>query len=226
MRILIVEDDARIAAPIADDLRRQRHAVDVATDGPGGLTRARSGAYDVIVLDVMLPRLSGIEICRLLRRERSSAMILILTARDATDDKVSGLDAGADDYLVKPFELAELSARLRALGRRQTPGRDQVLRSGPLTLDPTDMRVRCADDSVALTPTEFALLETLMRDPQRVFSRAMLFDKIASLERAVSDESIKTHVANVRRKFRSATCRYDPIETLYRNGYRLREPPQ
>ena len=225
MRILIVEDDARIAAPVADDLRRQRHVVDIAVDGPGGLSLARGGAYDVIVLDVRLPRLSGLEVCRQLRRERSNAMILMLTARDGTDDKVSGLDAGADDYLVKPFELAELSARLRALGRRQTPARAEVLRSGPLTLDPTDMRVRCGEETVALTPTEFALLETLMRDPLRVFSRAMLFENIASIERAVTDESIKTHVANVRRKLRRTGCGYDPIETLYRNGYRLKEPP-
>lgn len=225
VRILIVEDDERIAAPVADDLRRQRHTVDVAPDGPSGLAYARTGVYDVILLDVMLPEISGIEVCRQLRRERADAMILMLTARDTTEDKVAGLDAGADDYLIKPFDLAELGARLRALGRRQFARRDAVLRSGALSLDPTELRVRCGERPVALTPTEFALLETLMREPLRVFSRTMLFEKVASLDRSAADESIKTHVANLRRKIRAGGCAYDPIETLYGNGYRLAEPP-
>ncbi|MDQ2908526.1 MAG: response regulator transcription factor [Candidatus Eremiobacteraeota bacterium] len=224
MRILIVEDDDRIAAPVADDLRRQRHTVDIASDGPAGLAYARTGVYEVILLDIMLPGMSGIEICRELRRERSAAMILMLTARDTTEDTVAGLDAGADDYLVKPFDLAELGARLRALGRRQFTARDNVLRSGALSLDRTELRVRCAEATVPLTPTEFALLETLMRNPMRVFSRAMLLERIVPLERTAADESIKTHVANVRRKVRAAGCTYDPIETLYGNGYRLAEP--
>ncbi len=225
MRILIVEDDERIAAPVADDLRRQRHVVDVAHDGASGLEYALGGAYDAILLDVMLPGVDGIEICRRLRAERSDAMILMLTARDATSDKVAGLDAGADDYLVKPFELAELSARLRALRRRQTPVRENVLRSGPLTLDPTEMRVRIDGRPVALTPTEFALIETFMREPLRVFSRSMLLEKIASLERSPADESMKTHIANLRRKLAGGGLNYDPIETLYGNGYRLSEAP-
>ncbi len=224
MRILIVEDDDRIAAPVADDLRRQRHTVDIASDGPAGLAYARTGVYEVILLDIMLPGMSGIEICRELRRERSATMILMLTARDTTEDTVAGLDAGADDYLVKPFDLAELGARLRALGRRQFTARDNVLRSGALSLDRTELRVRCAEATVPLTPTEFALLETLMRNPMRVFSRAMLLERIVPLERTAADESIKTHVANVRRKVRAAGCTYDPIETLYGNGYRLAEP--
>lgn len=225
MRILIVEDDVRIADPVADDLRRQRHVVDVANDGQTGLEYALGGAYDAVLLDVMLPGIDGLSICRRLRAERSDAMILMLTARDTTGDKVTGLDAGADDYLVKPFELAELSARLRALRRRQNPVRENVLRSGQLSLDPTDMRVRVDGRPVALTPTEFALVETLMREPLRVFSRAMLLEKIASIERAPADESIKTHIANLRRKLEKGGLTYEPIETLYGNGYRLAEAP-
>ncbi len=225
MRILIIEDDDRIAAPVADDLRRQRHAVDVASDGTSGLAYARSGVYDVILLDVMLPGASGLDICRDLRRERSDAMILMLTARDTTDDRVRGLDAGADDYLVKPFALAELSARVRALRRRHASARETVLTSGDVSLDPTGLRVRVGERPVALTPSEFALLETFLRHPFRVFSRPMLLEKIASLERAASDETIKTHIANLRRKLRRGGCVYDPIETLYGNGYRLAEPP-
>ncbi len=225
VRILIVEDDDRIAAPVADDLRRQRHTVDIARDGSSGLAYARTGVYDVILLDVMLTGASGLDVCRQLRREKSDAMILMLTARDTTEDKVVGLDAGADDYLIKPFDLVELAARLRALGRRQFPARETVIRTGALSLDPTERRVRSNDLAVPLTPTEFALLETLMRHPLRVFSRTMLLEKVASLDRSASEESIKTHVGNVRRKLRAAGCPYDPIETLYGNGYRLAEPP-
>jgi DNA-binding response OmpR family regulator len=224
MRVLIVEDDARIAAPVADDLRRQHHAVDVASDGDTGLAYARSGVHDVILLDVLLPGASGLEICRVLRAERSKAMILMLTARDATSDVVAGLDAGADDYLVKPFDLEELSARLRALGRRTTPVRDVALRSGSIVLDPISHLAKYEDKTLPLTPTEFVLLETMLRHPLQVFSRGMLLEKVATLERQTGDESIKSHVANLRRKLRRAGCAYDPIDTVYGNGYRLSEP--
>lgn len=225
MRILIVEDDDRIAAPVADDLRRQHHAVDVADDGDLGLTFARSGVYDVILLDVLLPGKSGVEICRILRGERSTAMIIMVTARDATADIVAGLDAGADDYLVKPFDLGELAARLRALGRRSAPVREVVLERGGIALDPAARIARYEERQLGLTPTEFVILETLMRHPLQVFSRGMLLEKVASLERQTGDEAIKSHVANLRRKIRGAGCSYDPIETVYGNGYRLGESP-
>jgi DNA-binding response OmpR family regulator len=223
MRILIVEDDDRIAAPVADDLRRQHHAVDIANDGIVGLEYAQSGVYDVILLDVLLPGIGGIEIARRVRAARSNAMIIMVTARDATSDVVAGLDAGADDYLVKPFDLEELSARLRALGRRTAPVRDVVLRSGDLAIDPAARDARYRETRLALTPTEFVLLETLMRHPLQVFSRGMLLEKVASLERHPGDEAIKSHVANLRRKIRRAGCVFDPIDTVYGNGYRLRE---
>jgi DNA-binding response OmpR family regulator len=224
MRVLIVEDDDRISEPVADDLRRQHHAVDVAADGETGLAYAQSGVYDVILLDVMLPGRSGLDICRQLRDDRSRAMILMLTARDATSDVVGGLDAGADDYLVKPFDLEELSARLRALGRRTAPVRETMLRCGAISLDPALRVARYVDRPLPLTPTEFVLLETLLRHPLQVFSRGMLLEKVVSLERVTGDESIKSHVANLRRKVRRAGCPYDPIETMYGNGYRLAEP--
>ena len=225
MRILIVEDDDRISAPVADDLRRQHHAVDVASDGELGLEYARSGVYDVVLLDVLLPGRSGIDICKTLRSERSTALILMATARDATSDVVAGLDAGADDYLVKPYDLEELSARLRALGRRSVPVRETVLRVGKIALDPATRIARYDEKPLGLTPTEFVLLETLLRHPLQVFSRGMLLEKVASLERQTGDEAIKSHVVNLRRKIRAAGCHHDPIETVYGNGYRLGEAP-
>ncbi len=225
MRILIVEDDDRISAPVADDLRRQHHAVDVANDGELGLEYARSGVYDVVLLDVLLPGQSGIDICKTLRSERSTALILMATARDATSDVVAGLDAGADDYLVKPYDLEELSARLRALGRRSVPVRETVLRAGKIALDPATRIARYDEKPLGLTPTEFVLLETLLRHPLQVFSRGMLLEKVASLERQTGDEAIKSHVVNLRRKIRAAGCHHDPIETVYGNGYRLGEAP-
>jgi two-component system response regulator QseB len=221
MRILIVEDDSRIAAPVAHQLRGQKHVVDVCYDGRSGLEFAATGVYDLVLLDVMLPGLDGLSICRRLRGLRSTAMIMMMTARDATEDKVSALDAGADDYVVKPFDLAELSARVRALSRRGVEVRDTVMRHGMLELDSRSSRARYAGKPLALTPTEYAILEALMRSPSQVFTRTMLLDKVASFERGSGNESIKTHVANLRRKIRGAGCPFDPISTVYGSGYCL-----
>jgi two-component system response regulator QseB len=223
MRILIVEDDPRISDPVAEHLRRQLHVVEVQVDGSAGLEYARSGVYDLVILDVMLPGLDGLTVCRRLREMGSAAPVLMLTARDAVDDKVKALDYGADDYLVKPFDLAELSARVRALGRRGPDRRRPVLRHGPLELDQSSAAARYGGSALSLTRTEFAILETLMRSPKQVFNSEMLLEKVHAFDSPAGRGTIKTHVANLRRKIRAAGCTHNPIDVLYGVGYRLAE---
>lgn len=225
MRILIVEDDPRIRQPLADDLRRQRHLVDSVEDGVTGLDFARTNVHDVILLDVVLPGLDGIELCRRLRAEKSAALILMITARDTVSDKVTALDTGADDYLVKPFDLTEVSARIRALSRRPRVAREPVLTHGELRLDPSSGIVTYRGAQVQLTVTEYAILETLMRSPMQVFSRGMLREKSSSFDGGFEHDSIKTHITNIRRKIRSAGAHRDPIENVYGVGYRLSAQP-
>lgn len=224
MRILLVEDDPGISGPVASDLRRQQHVVEVAGEGGAGLEYACSGVYDVIILDIMLPGIDGLQICRRVRDAKIDSMILMLTAKDTVQDKVNALDAGADDYLPKPFDLAELSARIRALGRRSAEERNPVIESGALRLNPQNHTCAFDGNPVLLTPTEFAILETLMRHPSQVFTRAMLLDKVTPFESATADNAIKTHVTNIRRKVRAAGAKSDPIITVYGAGYRLATP--
>lgn len=221
MRILLVEDDHGISGPVASDLRRQQHVVEVADDGQSGLEYACTGVYDVIVLDIMLPRLDGLEICRRVRKAKIDSMVLMLTAKDTVQDKVSALDAGADDYVPKPFDLAELSARIRALGRRTAQERTPVLESGALLLNPQSRSCTFRGNPVSLTPTEFAILETLMRHPSQVFTRSMLLEKVASFDSATGEGSIKTHITNIRSKVRAAGAKRDPIVNVYGAGYRF-----
>ncbi len=221
MRILIVEDDSRIHESLAKDLRRQNHAVDVVEDGLTGLEFARTEVHDVILLDILLPGLDGLELCRRLRADKSKALILMVTARDAVGDKVAALDAGADDYLVKPFDLAELSARIRAVSRRQGPLQEPILEHGNLRLDPSRHMVTYNSILVPLTATEYTILETLMRSPLQVFSRAMLRDKVTTFNEDSVPDSIKTHITNIRQKIRVVGGIHDPIENVYGMGYRL-----
>jgi two-component system response regulator QseB len=221
MRVLVVEDDPGIHEALAADLRRQLHAVDVAQDGETGLEYARTGVYDVILLDIMLPGIDGLSVCRSLRAERSEAFILMLTARDSVGDKVSALDTGADDYIVKPFDLAEVSARIRAVSRRNENARAPLVVRGSLVLDPSRHATAYAGSKLTLTRTEYAILETLMRSPRQIFSRDLLFDKVTDFESAAGSGSIKTHITNIRRKVREAGGPRDCIESVYGAGYRL-----
>jgi two-component system, OmpR family, response regulator QseB len=221
VRILILEDDPRIHRPLAEDLRRQHHAVDVVEDGRAGLDLARTGVHDVLLLDILVPGLDGLEICRRLREAQSKAFILMITSRDDVRDKVRALDSGADDYLVKPFELAELSARIRAVSRRQHTPRETILQRGKLQLDPSRRTVNCDGFPVALTGTEYTILATLMQNPLQVFSRAMLREKITTFDDDEGRDSVKTHITNLRRKLRNAGNLDDPIENVYGIGYRL-----
>lgn len=221
MRILIVEDDVRICQPLADDLRRQRHVVDAVEDGIAGLDFARTGVHDIILLDIVLPGLDGLEICRRLRVEGLRTLILMLTARDAVADKVRALDTGADDYLVKPFDLAEVSARIRALSRRERVPQGALVTHGPLRLDPSRGIVTCLQEPVPLTAAEYAILEALMRSPLQVFSRGMLREKCTTFDGGFEHDSIKTHITNIRNKIRGAGGPRDVIENVYGIGYRL-----
>lgn len=223
MRILVVEDDPRIHQSLAEDLRRQHHAVDIVEDGLTGLDFARTAVHDVILLDILLPGLDGLELCRRLRSEKSTALILMITSRDNVSDKVRALDAGADDYLVKPFDLAELSARIRAVSRRQHSAREPILKHGSLRLDPSRRFVSCAGAPVALTGTEYAILQILMQSPLQVFSHTMLREKVTTFNDDGERDSIRTHIANLRRKLRLAGADRDPIESVYGIGYRLAE---
>lgn len=221
MKILLVEDDDRIAEPLAEALRYQHHGVDIATDGLEGLNYATTVQYDLILLDIMLPHLDGISLCQQLRVNGSQALILMLTAKDTTTDKVIGLDAGADDYLVKPFRLEELSARIRALSRRSSETKPNILYHNQLQLDPAGCSVIYANQPLALTPKEYMILECLMRNPTQVFSRSALLDRLWELDELSGEETIKTHILNLRRKLKAAGSSEDLIETVYGLGYRL-----
>jgi two-component system, OmpR family, response regulator QseB len=222
MRILIVEDDDRIAKPLAEDLRHQNHVVDIASDGLAGWDYTQTVFYDLILLDVMLPKLDGISLCKRLRSAGSKSLILMLTARDTTSDKVVGLDAGADDYLVKPFELEELAARIRALSRRTPEIQAMALSYGPLQLDPSSRKVTYASNSLDLTPKEYMILELFLRHPTQVLTRSMILDKLWELDQISGEQTVKTHLTNLRRKIKEAGEPQELIETVYGIGYRLR----
>jgi DNA-binding response OmpR family regulator len=222
VRILIVEDDGRIAEPLAEDLRHQQHIVDVVFDGVQGWEFAQSEIYDLILLDLMLPKLDGITLCKRLRQNSCKAAILMLTARDTTGDKVVGLDAGADDYLVKPFELDELAARIRALSRRSPEFQAVILRHEHIQLNPATCVVTYADRELSLTPKEYAILEYFLSHPQQVISKSVLVEKLWEFDRVAAEETLKTHLTNLRRKLRAAGSKIDLIETVYGIGYRLK----
>jgi two-component system, OmpR family, response regulator QseB len=221
MRILLVEDDDRIAKPLAEDLRHQHYVVDLAYDGLEGWDYAQSVAYDLILLDLMLPKLDGISLCQQLRSQGYKGFVLMLTARDTTTDKVIGLDAGADDYLVKPFELEELSARIRALSRRPVELQKEILRYGQLEFNPTLHTVTYAGTPLNLTPKEYLILECFLRNPGLVFTRSMLLDKLWELERISGENTIATHITNLRQKLNAAESKEVVIETVYGVGYRF-----
>ncbi|PSB41646.1 DNA-binding response regulator [filamentous cyanobacterium Phorm 6] len=221
MRILLVEDDIRIAKPLAEDLRHQNHVVDIATDGLEGWEYARSANYDLILLDLMLPKLDGISLCKRLRADRSHVLILMLTARDTTSDRVIGLDAGADDYLVKPFELEELAARIRALSRRIPETKPLILTHGDLQINPSSCTVTYAENTLSLTPKEYMILECFLKSPTQVLTRSAILDKLWDFDKASGEGTVKTHITNLRSKLKAAGSSENFIETVYGIGYRL-----
>jgi two-component system OmpR family response regulator len=221
VRVLVVEDEARMAGLLKRALQEEGHAVDIASDGPEGLWLATENAYEAIVLDVMLPGLDGIQLCRRLRESGSWVPVLLLTARDGVGDRVRGLDAGADDYLVKPFSLLELAARLRALARRGGRPRPAVLAEGDLRLDPAAKRAWRAGTEVPLTPKEFALLEFFLRHPGRVLTRSQIIEAVWDFAYDGGSNVVDQYVKYLRRKVDVPFGRHD-IETVRGMGYRLR----
>jgi two-component system, OmpR family, response regulator len=221
MRVLVVEDEVRMARLLARALREEGHAVDVAADGPEGLWLATENAYAAVVLDVNLPGLDGFRLCRKLREAETWVPVLMLTARDGVEDRVRGLDAGADDYLVKPFSLLELAARLRALGRRHDRSRPVVLANGDLRLDPAAKRAWRAGREIHLSPREFALLELFLRHPGRLLTRSEIIEAIWDFAYDGGSNIVDQYVNYLRRKIDGPFGRHD-IETVRGMGYRLR----
>jgi two-component system, OmpR family, response regulator len=219
--VLLVEDDLRMAAAIRRGLRAEGVVADIATSGLDALGMARGRKFDVVVLDVMLPDVDGFETCRRLRAERMWAPIIMVTARDAIEDRVRGLDQGADDYLTKPFSLAELLARLRALARRGPVERPVVLEVGDLRLDPGSRQVRRGDVDIELSAREFALLETLMRQPGQVFSQLQLLEAAWDLGMEQRSNVVEVYVKYVRDKI-DRPFGVKSLETVRGIGYRLR----
>jgi len=219
MRILLVEDDDYIAKPVAKDLRHQGHVVDVASDGVSGWEYTKTVSYDLILLDLMLPKLDGLSLCRQLRAAGCTTHILMLTAKDTIADRVLGLDTGADDYLVKPFDLEELAARIRALSRRALELRQPVITHGLLTLDLHTHAIAYNGQPLGLTPKEYVILECFLRSPAQVFTSADLLDKLWDLDKLSGEETVRTHITNIRRKLKAAGGSEDLIQTVYGVGY-------
>jgi len=216
MRLLVVEDEARLAHALRRGLAADGFTVEVAHDGPAGLEQARYGDFDAVVLDVMLPRLSGYDVVRTLRSEENWVPVLMLSAKDGEQDQADGLDYGADDYLTKPFSYVVLLARLRALLRRAPLPRPPVLVAGDVTLDPASRRVTVAERPVTLTPREFGLLEFLLRHSGRVVTRTEVLDHVWDMAAEVNPNVVEVYVGYLRRKLGR-----NLVETVRGVGYRL-----
>ncbi len=221
--MLIVEDEPRMAALLQRGFRDEGYAVDVAADGTDGLWMGTENDYDVVILDVMLPGVDGFDVCRQLRERSRWAPIMMLTARDAIDDRVHGLDAGADDYAMKPFSFAELAARVRALVRRNTRDRPTILEIGDLRLDPATHRAWRGSTALDLSPKEMALLELLMRHPDEVITRTHILEHVWDFAYDGLSNVVDQYVSYLRKKVDKPFDRED-IETVRGVGYRLRNP--
>ena len=220
MRVLLVEDEARIADFITRGLSEQGYAVDTACDGGEALQWANVAGFDLIILDVMLPGPDGFEVCRSLRERGLRTPILMLTARDAVEDRVRGLDSGADDYLIKPFAFVELLARLRALMRREPAVVGSVLQVGDLRFDTATLEVSRRDVSIELTAEECRLLEYLMRHPNQVLTRTMIAERVWNYDFDNATNVIDVHIRNLRRKIDDSSP-IKLIQTVRGAGYRI-----
>ena len=221
MRVLVIEDEVRMARLVKRALEEEGHAVNIAGTGPDGLWMATENPYAAIILDVMLPGFDGFELCRRLRQAGIWVPVLMLTARDEIGDRVRGLDAGADDYLVKPFSLLELAARLRALTRRDDRRRPVVLAEGDLRLDPASKRAWRAGAEIELSPKEFSLLEFFLRNPGTVLTRSQIIEAVWDFAYDGTSNVVNQYVKYLRRKVDIPFGRED-IQTVRGMGYRLR----
>lgn len=227
MRILVVDDDRAVRESLRRSLTFNGYTVDLAVDGIDALEKATADRPDALVLDVMMPRLDGLEVCRRLRSTGDDLPILVLTARDSVSERVAGLDAGADDYLPKPFALEELLARLRALLRRRAPDQGEIseaMRFADLSLDPVTREVSRGSRSISLTRTEFSLLEMLMANPRRVLTRGRILEEVWGYDFPTSGNALEVYIGYLRRKT-EADGEPRLIHTVRGVGYVLRETP-
>jgi two-component system response regulator MprA len=226
MRILVVDDERAVRESLRRALTLEGYEVDLASDGEEALAylQTRASQPDAIVLDVLMPHVNGLEVCRRLRASGNRVPVLMLTARDQVDDRVAGLDAGADDYVVKPFALEELFARVRALLRRTANGSpDEVLRFSDVELDPRTHEARRSGEELELTRTEFALLELFLRNPRQVLTRPVIFERVWGYDFGYASNSLDVYIGYLRRKT-EAGGRPRLIQTIRGVGYALREP--
>ena len=221
MKILVLEDDEQLSEIIVDALRAQRHTVETARDGETGWDLIELLPIDLVVLDILLPGLTGVEFCQRLRSQGFQIPVLMLTSRDTSEDKVLGLDVGADDYVVKPFDLPELMARVRAMLRRGGSA-PPMLQWGNLLLDPVSVTVMYRGRPVKLTAKEFGLLELLLRNPQQVFSRSVLLDRLWTFDDPPNEDAVKALIKRLRQKLVRMGAAPDIVETVYGVGYRLK----
>ncbi len=220
MRLLVVEDSKVLASALAEGLQRRGFVVDVCEDGESALSMLAETTYVAMILDHGLPKMSGLDLCRTLRRVGKKLPILFLTARDTVDDRVAGLNAGADDYLVKPFAFEELVARVHALVRREAQHRGSELRVGDLAIDCVAGVVRYAEQVVMLSAKELKILIVLMRYPGRILSQIQIVEQAWTQQSDASPEVVRAHIKNLRRKLREETSR-EIVETVYGLGYRI-----
>ncbi len=223
MRILVAEDDPRLGRSLKKGLEGNHYAVDLAEDGEETLSLGLSVTYDLIILDILLPRLDGLNVCKQLRNEGKTTPILFLTALDGIDQRVAGLDVGADDYLTKPFAFRELEARVRALLRRESSSKTPVLSFMDITLDMSTHRVRRGEREITLTGKEYILLELLMHHPNQVLSRAMIAEHVWNDDAEHLSNVIDVYIRYVRRKL-CENGEPNVIQTLRGFGYQLKEP--
>lgn len=224
MRILVVEDEKKVASFIKKGLEEEHYAVDIAYDGEEGLALVQINEYDLILLDIMLPRLDGMEVLRQIRRNGSNMPILMLTAKDSVEDIVSGLDGGSDDYLTKPFSFAELVARVRALLRRKAREKTDILTVGDLSLSTSTHRVKRGGREIELTPKEYALLEYFMRNPNRILTRTLITEHVWDYHFDPETNVIDVYVNYLRKKIDQGFEK-KLIHTIRGSGYMMRGEP-
>jgi DNA-binding response OmpR family regulator/HPt (histidine-containing phosphotransfer) domain-containing protein len=227
MKILLIEDDQYTSELLSATLSAHHYAVDAIADGPAGLDLATQWSYDLILLDLLLPTLNGIDVCRRLRAHGCQTPILMLTVKDSNEDIIAGLDAGADDYVAKSCDSSQLLARVRALLRRGSPASSSpVLTWGALCLSPASAQVTYNQQVIVLRPKEYSLLELFLRHPQRILSRSAIIDHLWSMEETPVEGSVTNLIKDLRQRLRSAGMATDMIETVYGLGYRLKAAPK
>ena len=218
MRILVVEDEKDLATALARGLEQQRYSVDIALDGEAALQSVEENEYDLVVLDINLPKINGVKVCQKIRKDGCRCGILMLTARSAYDDRVNGLDLGADDYLIKPFYFPEFLARVRAILRRDNAPRSVILKTGPVTVDPNNLNAYVGDNKIIFTAKEFGILEYLIRNSGRIVPQEELLEHVWNEEADLFTQAVKVHINSIRRKLSSAGAE-NFISTVKNKGY-------